>query len=60
MTKRLLILTLMFTLLFTLAAPAFAQGAVASVATGNLNVRSGPGLQYGAVATLGSVHIAIA
>lgn len=52
MIKRLLILTLMFTLLFTLAAPAFAQGAVASVATGNLNVRSGPGLQYGAVATL--------
>jgi uncharacterized protein YgiM (DUF1202 family) len=38
--------------LFALAAPVFAQQGVASVNTGTLNVRSGPGLQYGAIANL--------
>jgi N-acetylmuramoyl-L-alanine amidase len=52
MTKRLLLITTLFVLLFTLVAPALAQNPVASVNTGNLNVRSGPGLEYGAVATL--------
>ena len=40
------------TVLLMLVAPALAQAPVASVNTGNLNVRSGPGLEYGAVATL--------
>ncbi|MBZ0303834.1 MAG: SH3 domain-containing protein [Anaerolineae bacterium] len=52
MTRRLLLLTLIFTMLLAVAAPAFAQSPVASVSTGSLNVRSGPGLQYGSVATL--------
>lgn len=34
------------------ALPAFAQDAVASVNTGAVNVRSGPGMQYGSIATL--------
>ena len=53
MAKRLLFLSLIFILSFVLVAPAAAQPIpVASVNTGHLNVRSGPGLQYGAVATL--------
>lgn len=53
MTRRLLFSVLIIVLLFTLIAPAFAQqNPVASVNTGHLNVRSGPGLQFGAVATL--------
>jgi uncharacterized protein YraI len=51
--KRLLVFVLLFTMLFAVIAPAFAQASpVASVGTGSLNVRSGPGLQYGSVATL--------
>ena len=52
MIKRLLLFTLMFTLLLATVAPALAQAPVASVNTGSLNVRSGPGLQYGSIATL--------
>lgn len=53
MTRKLIICTILLTLLMGLVAPALAQSApVASVNTGNLNVRTGPGLQYGAVATL--------
>ena len=52
MAKRLLVLVLLFTMLFVLAAPAFAQSPVASVSTGYLNLRTGPGLQYGSVAAL--------
>jgi uncharacterized protein YraI len=52
MTKRLVIFALVFTMLFALVAPALAQQGVASVNTGSLNVRSGPGLQYGSIATL--------
>jgi uncharacterized protein YraI len=53
MTRRLLALTLILSILLALAAPAFAQqNPVASVNTGHLNVRTGPGLQYGSVATL--------
>lgn len=50
--KRLLLLTLMTVVLLMLAAPALAQNPVASVNTGYLNVRSGPGLEYGSIATL--------
>lgn len=49
--KRLL-LVLMLVGILGAALPAFAQGAVASVNTGSLNVRTGPGMQYGSVATL--------
>ena len=53
MMKRLLAFVLLFTMLFAVVAPALAQASpVASVSTGSLNVRSGPGLQYGSVATL--------
>ncbi len=52
MTKRLLAFTLILTMLLAMAAPALAQNPVATINTGNLNVRSGPGLQYGAIATL--------
>lgn len=53
MMKRLLVFVLLFTMLFAVIAPALAQASpVASVSTGSLNVRSGPGLQYGSIATL--------
>lgn len=52
MNKKLIYLICVFVMMFMLAAPALAQAPVASVNTGNLNVRSGPGLEYGAVATL--------
>jgi uncharacterized protein YraI len=38
--------------LFTVVTPILAQDAVASVATGSVNVRSGPGLSFGAITTL--------
>ena len=52
MIKRLLLFILIFTLLLTTVAPALAQSPVATVNTGSLNVRGGPGLQYGSIATL--------
>jgi uncharacterized protein YraI len=53
MRKRLLAFVLLFTMLFAVVAPALAQvSPVASVSTGSLNVRTGPGLQYGSIATL--------
>jgi N-acetylmuramoyl-L-alanine amidase len=52
MTKRLVIFAFIFALMFALVAPVLAQQGVASVNTGTLNVRSGPGLQYGAIASL--------
>jgi LysM repeat protein len=52
MTKRMLFFALIVTILFALVAPVFAQDPVASVNTGSLNVRSGPGLQFGSIATL--------
>ena len=39
-------------MLFALVSPALAQNPVATVNTGSLNVRSGPGLEYGSIATL--------
>ena len=52
MTKRLVIFAFIFALMFSLVAPVFAQANVASVNTGTLNVRSGPGLQFSSIATL--------
>lgn len=50
--KRITIVLLLVAILGA-ALPAFAQaGAVASINTGSLNVRTGPGMQYGSVATL--------
>jgi len=49
--KRIL-MVLMVVVILGAALPAFAQGAVASVNTGSLNVRTGPGMQYGSIATL--------
>lgn len=50
--KRLIMVLLLVVVVLGAAVPAFAQGAVASVNTGSLNVRTGPGMQYGSVATL--------
>lgn len=53
--KRLIAFLLVGVLLLSVAAPALAQAQpepVAVVNTGTLNVRSGPGLGYGAIATL--------
>lgn len=50
MKRIMMVLLLVVVLSATL--PAFAQGAVASVNTGSLNVRTGPGMQYGSIATL--------
>ncbi len=47
-----IVLVLMLLLVLSAALPAFAQDAVASVNTGSLNVRTGPGMQYGSVAAL--------
>ncbi len=48
-----IVLSLVLLLVLSAALPAFAQSdAVASVNTGSLNVRTGPGMQYGSVATL--------
>jgi uncharacterized protein YraI len=55
MIKRLIASLLVGVLLLSVAAPALAQAQpdpVAIVNTGTLNVRSGPGLGYGAIATL--------
>lgn len=53
LSKNLVVFALMtFVFLFALALPVFAQDPVAIVNTGTLNVRSGPGLQYGSIATL--------
>ena len=49
--KRLGILSLAVAL-FAAALPVFGQDAVASVATGALNVRTGPGLKYTSMRTL--------
>lgn len=50
--RRILSALLILMILLMTALPAFAQDAVASVNTGTLNVRSGPGLNFGAIATL--------
>ncbi|MFN8527798.1 MAG: SH3 domain-containing protein [Anaerolineae bacterium] len=53
MRTKLILLVLVLTCVFAVAAPAFAQDQpVASVNTAYLNIRSGPGLNYGAIATL--------
>lgn len=49
--KRILTFVLLLVVL-SAAIPAFAQDPVASVKTGSLNVRTGPGMQYGSIATL--------
>jgi uncharacterized protein YgiM (DUF1202 family) len=50
--KRILMFVLLLVVL-SAALPAFAQGdPVASVKTGSLNVRTGPGMQYGSIAAL--------
>lgn len=50
--KRILMVVLLLVVL-SAALPSFAQGdAVASVNTGALNVRTGPGMQYGSIVTL--------
>jgi uncharacterized protein YgiM (DUF1202 family) len=50
--KRLIMVLLLVVVVLGAAVPAFAQDAVASVNTGSLNVRTGPGMQFGSVATL--------
>ncbi|HVU14378.1 MAG TPA: LysM peptidoglycan-binding domain-containing protein [Phototrophicaceae bacterium] len=51
--KRILFVVLMLVLVLGAALPTFAQATpVASVNTGELNVRTGPGMQYGSVANL--------
>jgi uncharacterized protein YgiM (DUF1202 family) len=51
--KRIIIVLLLTLVVLGGALPTFAQsGAVASVNTGSLNVRTGPGMQFGSVATL--------
>jgi uncharacterized protein YraI len=52
--RKLLVAVCLLILAFTLVAPLLAQTqeAFATVNTGQLNVRSGPGLQYGAITTL--------
>ncbi len=51
--KRLLMVLVLVAALGVSAMPSFAQsGPVASVNTGSLNVRTGPGMQYGSIATL--------
>lgn len=50
--RRVIAILVVTILLLLMGLPAAAQDAVASVNTGTLNVRSGPGLQFGAIATL--------
>ncbi len=51
--KRMVLVLMLCVLVVGAAVPAFAQdSAVASVNTGSLNVRTGPGMQYGSIATL--------
>ncbi|MCC6803715.1 MAG: SH3 domain-containing protein [Anaerolineae bacterium] len=51
--KRILIVGLLLVMILSTAAPSFAQSsAVASVNTGALNVRTGPGMGYGAIVSL--------
>lgn len=50
--RRILLLVVALALLSTFALPALAQDAVASVNTGSLNVRTGPGMAYGSIASL--------
>jgi uncharacterized protein YraI len=53
MRARFILICLALVCLFAVVAPSFAQDMpVASVNTGSLNVRSGPGMQYGSIATL--------
>jgi uncharacterized protein YraI len=53
MRARFILLCIALVCLFAAVAPSFAQDMpVASVNTGSLNVRSGPGMQYGSIATL--------
>ncbi len=49
--KRILLVLLVVAILGA-TLPAYAQAPVASINTGSLNVRTGPGMQYGSVATL--------
>jgi uncharacterized protein YraI len=51
-TRKLFFLLIALLVLMLTVLPAFAQAAVASVNTGAVNVRSGPGMQYGSIATL--------
>jgi uncharacterized protein YgiM (DUF1202 family) len=51
--KRFLMVLLLVVFVLGAALPAFAQATpVASINTGSLNVRTGPGMQYGSIATL--------
>ncbi len=50
--RRFTLFTLSFMLVLGFVLPAFAQDQVGSVNTGSLNVRTGPGLGFGSVATL--------
>ena len=51
--KRILIVVLLLAVVLGAALPTFAQSSpVGSVNTGSLNVRTGPGMQYGSIATL--------
>ncbi|MDZ4767054.1 MAG: SH3 domain-containing protein [Chloroflexota bacterium] len=53
MRARVLLLVLAFTCLLAVVVPASAQDRpVGSINTGSLNIRSGPGLEYGSIATL--------
>lgn len=51
-TKRITLGVLVGIILLLVLQPASAQDAVASVNTGSLNIRSGPGLNFGSIATL--------
>lgn len=50
--RRIMLLAISLIIVFTLAVPALAQDAVASVNTGTLNVRTGPSMGFGSIATL--------
>jgi uncharacterized protein YgiM (DUF1202 family) len=51
--KRFLMVLLLVVVVLGAALPAFAQASpVAAINTGSLNVRTGPGMQYGSIATL--------
>lgn len=50
--RRFIRLAVTLVIVFMLAIPALAQDAVASVNTGTLNVRTGPSMGYGSIATL--------
>ncbi len=52
MMRRLFLIATLIIFAFTLVVPALAQDAVASVNTGSLNVRTGPGMGFGSIATL--------